>query len=54
MTIGQLASRTGVSIRALGRYTDAGLVYTVGRSPANYRLYDESAVWCVPAGTHHL
>lgn len=47
MTIGRLASRTGVSIRALRRYTDLGLVYTVGRSPANYRLYDESAVWCV-------
>jgi DNA-binding transcriptional MerR regulator len=47
MTIGQLASRTGVSIRALRRYTDIGLVYMVGRSPANYRLYDESAVWCV-------
>jgi DNA-binding transcriptional MerR regulator len=47
MTIGQLASRTGVSIRALRRYTDIGLVYTVGRSPANYRLCDESAVWCV-------
>lgn len=47
MTIGQLASRTGASIRALRRYTDLGLVYTMGRSPGNYRLYDESAVWCV-------
>ena len=47
MTIGQLASRTGTSIRALRRYTDLGLVYTAGRSPANYWLYDESAVWCV-------
>lgn len=47
MTIGQLATRTGVSIRALRRYTDLGLVYTMGRSPGNYRLYDESAVWCV-------
>jgi DNA-binding transcriptional MerR regulator len=47
MTIGQLASRTGVSARNLRRYTDLGLVYTLGRSPANYRLYDESAVWCV-------
>jgi DNA-binding transcriptional MerR regulator len=47
MTIGQLASRTGISARNLRRYTDLGLIYTVGRSPANYRLYDESAVWCV-------
>ena len=47
MTIGQLASRTGASIQALRRCTELGLVYTMGRSPANYRLYDESAVWCV-------
>ena len=24
-----------------------GLVYSAGRSPAGYRLYDESALWCV-------
>ena len=47
MTIGQLASRTAVPARNLRRYTDLGLVYTVGRSSANYRLYDESALWCV-------
>lgn len=47
MTIGRLASGTGMSNRALRRYTDLGLIYTAGRSPANYRLYDESAVWCV-------
>jgi DNA-binding transcriptional MerR regulator len=23
-----------------------GLVYSAGRSPAGYRLYDESALWC--------
>lgn len=22
------------------------LIYTAGRSPANYRLFDESALWC--------
>ena len=61
MTIGQLATRTGTPIRALRRYTDLGLVYTVGRSPANYRLYDESAAWCVLVigslrrlGSHHF
>ena len=47
MTIGQLANRTGESIRALRRYTDLGLIYTPGRSPGNYRLYDQSALWCV-------
>lgn len=24
-----------------------GLIYTIGRSPGNYRLFDESALWCV-------
>jgi DNA-binding transcriptional MerR regulator len=24
-----------------------GLVYSAGRSPAGYRLYDESALWCI-------
>lgn len=29
------------------QYTDWGLVYTVGRSAAGYRLFDSDAVWCV-------
>lgn len=24
-----------------------GLIYTAGRSPGNYRLFDESALWCI-------
>ena len=47
MRIGELARRTGVSLRALRRYEGMGLVYTAGRSPGNYRLFDESALWCV-------
>lgn len=47
MTVGELSRRTGVPIKALREYTDTGLIYTVGRSPANYRLYDEDALWCV-------
>ena len=47
MTIGALSRRTGMSVKALRRYADIGLVYTAGRSPANYRLFDESALWCV-------
>ncbi|TCO59281.1 MerR family transcriptional regulator [Actinocrispum wychmicini] len=47
MTIGQLSRRTGVPIKTLRQYTDWGLIYTVGRSAANYRLFDADALWCV-------
>jgi DNA-binding transcriptional MerR regulator len=47
MTIGQLSQRTGVSIKALREYERLGFVYTLGRSPGNYRLFGEEALWCV-------
>src|SRR5437879_5459891 len=47
MTIGELSRRTELSVRALRRYEGMGLIYTAGRSPGNYRLFDESALWCV-------
>lgn len=47
MTIGVLSQRTGVPAKALREYADAGLIYTAGRSAANYRLFDEDALWCV-------
>ena len=47
MTVGQLSRRTGVPVKALREYEDMGLLYTVGRSPAGYRLFDDSALWCV-------
>lgn len=47
MTIGDLSRRSGMSVRKIRRYTDFGLIYSQGRSPANYRLYDESAFWCI-------
>lgn len=47
MTIGQLARRSGVSIRALREYEGTGLIYGLGRSDSNYRLFDESALWCL-------
>ena len=47
MTIGALARRTGVPVKALREYEDAGLIYTVGRSAGNYRLFDDAALWCV-------
>ena len=47
MTIGELSRRTGTPVKALREYEGMGLIYTVGRSPANYRLFDDSALWCV-------
>lgn len=47
MTIGTLAHRTGVPVKTLRHYEDLGLIYTVGRSAGNYRLFDEEALWCV-------
>jgi len=47
MTVGALARRTGVPVKALREYEDAGLVYSCGRSPGNYRLFDDEALWCV-------
>src|SRR5829696_7788141 len=46
MTVGQLARRTGLSIKAIRRYEALGLLYSAGRSEGNYRLFDESALWC--------
>jgi DNA-binding transcriptional MerR regulator len=47
MTIGSLSRRTGVPVKALREYEDMDLIYTVGRSAGNYRLFDEDALWCV-------
>src|SRR6266849_2626673 len=47
MTIGQLSRRTGVPIKALREYERLGLIYTLGRSESNYRLFDEEALWCI-------
>lgn len=47
MTVGELSRRTGVPVKALRQYTDWGLIYTIGRSGANYRLYTPEALWCV-------
>ncbi len=47
ITIGSLSRRTGVPVKTLRAYEDMGLIYTVGRSPGNYRLFGEDALWCV-------
>lgn len=47
MTIGQLSRRTGVPIKVLREYERLGFLYTLGRSEGNYRLFDETTLWCV-------
>lgn len=47
MTVGQLAERTGLSVKAIREYEGRGLIYTAGRSPSNYRLFDDAALWCI-------
>ncbi|MPY80786.1 MAG: MerR family transcriptional regulator [Actinophytocola sp.] len=47
MTVGELSCRTGVWVKNLRQYTDDGLIYTMGRSSAGYRLFGTEALWCV-------
>ncbi len=42
--IGELARRTGLTVKAIRFYSDCGIVPPTGRSPAGYRLYDNDAV----------
>ncbi len=44
MTIGQLASRTGLSVRTLRFYSDAGVLPEAGRTEAGYRQFGPDAV----------
>jgi DNA-binding transcriptional MerR regulator len=44
MMIGQLASMTGLSVRTLRFYADAGLLPEDGRSAGRYRLFGQDAV----------
>lgn len=47
MTIGELAASTGLSHKQIRELEGRGLIYSVGRSEGNYRLFDASALWCV-------
>lgn len=47
MTIGSLSRRTGVPVKTLREYEDLGLIYTLARSPGNYRQFGDEALWCV-------
>jgi MerR family transcriptional regulator, copper efflux regulator len=46
MTVGELSRRTGLSVKAIREYEALGLIYSAGRSEGNYRLFDETALWC--------
>ncbi|MFG1705045.1 MerR family transcriptional regulator [Nonomuraea sp. M3C6] len=43
-SIGELARRTGLTVKAIRFYSDRGLVPPADRSPAGYRRYDRDAV----------
>jgi DNA-binding transcriptional MerR regulator len=43
-SIGQLAERTGLSVRTIRFYSDEGVVPATGRSVAGYRRYDIHAL----------
>lgn len=44
MTIGQLAERTGLAVRTLRFYADAGILPAAGRTEAGYRVFGDDAV----------
>jgi DNA-binding transcriptional MerR regulator len=43
-TVGELASRTGLTTRTLHHYETLGLLQPAQRSPAGYRLYDDASL----------
>ena len=43
-TIGELARRTGLPVRTIRFYSDAGVVPVPARTPAGYRLYDAGSL----------
>ncbi|MBN6057245.1 MerR family transcriptional regulator [Nonomuraea sp. RK-328] len=43
-SIGDLARRTGLTVKAIRFYSDQGIVPPIGRTPAGYRLYGVDAV----------
>src|ERR1700752_419448 len=43
-SIGELARRTGLTVKAIRFYSDRGVVVPARRSPAGYRLYGIDAV----------
>ncbi|MEU4038877.1 MerR family transcriptional regulator [Streptomyces collinus] len=46
-SIGELARRTGLTVKTIRFYSDRGIVAPTDRSPAGYRLYSIDAVACL-------
>ena len=44
LKVGELAQRTGLTVRALHHYDEIGLLKPSGRSEAGYRLYSQADV----------
>ncbi|GKT26799.1 hypothetical protein AVHM3334_22055 [Acidovorax sp. SUPP3334] len=44
LKVGELARRTGLTVRTLHHYDEVGLLTPSGRSEAGYRLYSQSDV----------
>ena len=44
LQIGDVAERTGLSLRSVRHYEEVGLLPTAERSPGGFRLYTEAAV----------
>ncbi|MFJ4717224.1 MerR family transcriptional regulator [Streptomyces sp. NPDC088785] len=44
LTIGQLARRTGLTVRTIRYWSDEGVLHPVARSDGGYRLYDTGSV----------
>lgn len=44
MQIGDVAERTGLSLRTVRHYEEVGLLPAAERSPGGFRLYDDAAV----------
>lgn len=44
LTVGELAERTGLTVRALHHYDQVGLLRPTARTPAGYRLYGPAEV----------
>ncbi|TXS43743.1 MerR family transcriptional regulator [Streptomyces sp. OR43] len=44
LSIGELARRTGLTVKAVRAYSDRGIVPPAGRTPAGYRRYGPEAV----------